>query len=100
MTSGAAPVVRVQELIGRIVLARNGRHVGRIEELRAEQRGHDYIVTDVLLGSGGLRERFAIVRHFRPRTKTIVVRWDQIDLSDPERPRLTCTVDQLRIEEG
>lgn len=25
-----------------------------------------------------------------------VARWDQLDISDPDRPRLTCAVEDLR----
>jgi hypothetical protein len=25
-----------------------------------------------------------------------VARWDQVDVSDPERPRLTCSLEELR----
>jgi hypothetical protein len=95
-----APVrtARVEVLLGRLVHAPDGARVGRIEELHAEQRGRDYVVTEFHLGSGGLRERLAILRHLTTRSRTIIVRWDQIDLSDPRRPRLTCPVSELRVQ--
>jgi hypothetical protein len=37
----------------------------------------------------GVKALFGIGRGGR------VARWDQIDLSDPDHPRLTCSVDEL-----
>jgi sporulation protein YlmC with PRC-barrel domain len=96
--------VRVQELLGRRVLAKNGRPIGRIEELRAEPRGRDLAVVEILTGPDAALERLAaslLVRALRlvvggeRRRAGYRVKWNQIDLADPRRPRLTCTVDEL-----
>ena len=58
------------------VLGRNGQRMGRIEELERMNLGVKMILG---LRGGGY-----------------VARWDQIDLSDPDRPRLTCAVDELQ----
>jgi sporulation protein YlmC with PRC-barrel domain len=89
--------VRLEDLLGRRVWARNGRAVGRIEEVRAEARGDEYEVTEYHLGPGALLERLALVNRLLGRQpQTLVVRWDQLDITDPARPQLTCTVDELR----
>jgi hypothetical protein len=99
MTTPRGREVNLEQLLGREVHALNGRRAGRIEELRAEKRGTGYVVTDFVLGPGGLLERMAISfqRTYlgRPHHGQ-VARWDQVDLSDPEHPRLTCNLDELR----
>lgn len=99
MTAPRGREVHLELLLGRQVHARDGRKVGRIEELRAEKRGAGYVVTDFVLGPTGLAERMALSfkltfldRHHKPQ----VARWDQLDLTDLEHPRLNCNVDELR----
>jgi hypothetical protein len=92
-------LVRVEDLIGQRVRERSGRVVGRIEEIRAEQRGDRYEVTEYHLGTGAMLERLAIVGHlFRLRSDTIVARWDQIDIQRPDAPVLTCPIEELKHE--
>jgi hypothetical protein len=92
-------LVHLEDLLGRRVETENGALVGRIEEVRAERRGNDYEVTEFLLGSGALVERLSIVtRVFGSRPRTLVARWDQIDISRPTAPRLTCAIDDLKVE--
>lgn len=89
---------RVELLIGRKVRAADGRAIGRIEELRAEREGNDYVVTEFHLGPIALIEALA-VRHLGltllGRAHGYRVRWDQLDLSDQEQPRLTCPVEEV-----
>jgi hypothetical protein len=91
--------VRLQDLVGARVHGSNGEVIGHIEEVRAERRGNDHEVVEYLLGSGALVERLALVRGlFGRRPTTLVARWDQLDIHDPERPLLTCRVDELKHE--
>jgi sporulation protein YlmC with PRC-barrel domain len=99
----AAPTaqhLRAETLVNCRVYAKNGRVVGRIQELRVQRHGEQYEVTAFVLGPGGLLERLAIIgRPFiRRRVHAVVARWDQIDLTQPDRPRLTCDHDELRVE--
>jgi len=90
--------VHLEDLLGRRVLAEDGRPVGRIEEIRAERRGDDYELTQYLLGPGALVERLSIVgRLLRRNPRMYVARWDQIDVTAPDRPRLTCPVEELEV---
>jgi hypothetical protein len=92
-------LVRVEDLIGQRVRERSGRVVGRIEEIRAEQRGDRYEVTEYHLGTGAMLERLAIIGHlFRPRSDAIIARWDQIDIQRPDAPVLTCPIEELKHE--
>ena len=82
--------VRVQDILGRQVRAGNNQSVGRIEEIRLEKRGKGYVVREYHLGAAALMERLsAHVGSWFGRARDIrVVAWDQMDLSEPKRPRL------------
>jgi hypothetical protein len=88
----------LDRLIGRKVIARNNQRVGRIEEFRAEPREGSYVVTEYVIGAAGLLERLDVgVRLILGRrVRGYVARWDQVDISDPDHPRLTCAVEELR----
>ena len=99
MTAPRRRLVRVEDLIGERVRERSGRVVGRIEEIRTEQRGNRYEVTEYHLGTGAMLERFAIIRNlFRLQPDTIIARWDQIDIARPGAPVLTCPIEELKHE--
>jgi hypothetical protein len=92
--------LRLELLLGRRVRDPEGRVVGRLEEFRATRDGDAWEVTAFDVGPSALLERLA-VRHFGslvPGTRPAGyrARWDQIDLSDPDHPRLTVPVDELQ----
>jgi hypothetical protein len=75
----------------------NNRVAGRLHEVRVERKGDSWVVTQYVLGPIGLFERlqlsiFLLVGHVR---RPSVARWDQVDISDPERPRLRCSLEEL-----
>ena len=95
--------LHVELLLGEKVFALNGLSIGRLEEIRTEiNRGHLY-VTEFLVGSYAFLERVAAWRLGRAVLRVVGaqkregyrIRWDQIDLSDPRRLRLTCELDEL-----
>jgi sporulation protein YlmC with PRC-barrel domain len=95
--------LHVELLLGEKVLAMNGVPIGRLEEIRTEvNRGHFY-VTEFLVGSYAMLERLAAWRIGRAvlrvvgaqRKEGYRIRWDQLDLSDPQQLRLMCEVDEL-----
>jgi hypothetical protein len=90
--------LRLDRLLGRQVRARNNQPAGRLQEFRASKEGRDWVVTEYVIGAAGLLERLGVgVRLLLGRRAGgYVARWDQLDISDPERPRLTCGVDELR----
>jgi len=93
--------VRLDRLLGRRVLAANNRSIGRIEEFRAERRGTGWVVTAYVIGRAGLWERLGLGVRLLVASKTAsgyVARWDQVDVSNPARPRLLCPVDELEKE--
>jgi hypothetical protein len=90
--------VYLDQLLGRTVVAGNNRTVGRLEEFRSEQRGDYFYIVEVVIGSAGLLERLnvGVKALFGMTGRGKVARWDQIDISDPEHPRLRCSVNDLR----
>jgi hypothetical protein len=90
--------LRLERLLGRQVLARDNHRVGRLEEFRTETQGSDSVITEYVIGVAGLFERLGvgIKLLFGRRGGGHVARWDQIDITDPDHPRLTCPVEELR----
>lgn len=93
--------LRLEDLLGRQVFARNHRRVGRIEEFRARWDGRTCTLEGVVIGVAGLYERLGLGAKLLAgrRRRAQVARWDQIDLSNPERPQLTCSVEELEDTE-
>jgi sporulation protein YlmC with PRC-barrel domain len=96
--------VRVELLLGKRVLALNGRSIGRLEEIHAATEGVSVVVTEFLVGSYAVLERLSALMIGRALLRVIGIRkrgggyripWDQLDLSDPERPRLLCKTEDL-----
>jgi sporulation protein YlmC with PRC-barrel domain len=92
-----AAELRLEDLLGREVYARNHRRVGRIEELRARWDGKTCTIEGVVIGVAGLYERLGLAARLLAggRRSGRVARWDQIDLAHPTRPVLTCALDEL-----
>jgi hypothetical protein len=90
--------IRLDRLLGRPVLAKNNRTVGRLEEFRAERRGDSWVITDYVIGEAGLLERLnlGVKLLFGSKRGGYLARWDQMDISEPDRPRLLCSPDELR----
>lgn len=90
--------VRIDRLLGRQVVAANGRSAGRLEEFRAEIRNGEYVITGYVIGVAGLAARLGVgVRALLSLPSTgYIARWDQIDFTNIEMPRLTCPVGELQ----
>ncbi|HJQ85607.1 MAG TPA: hypothetical protein VKA21_16075, partial [Candidatus Binatia bacterium] len=90
--------VHLERVLGRRVSDPDGRVVGRLEEVRVERRGEDWVVAEYLLGAAGLLARLSIFALRLPLARGpwgYRARWDQLDPSDPERPRLRCPLAEL-----
>ena len=90
--------LHLELLLGREVLDANGEKVGRIEEAIAQKIDGEWVVTEFLCGRFGAMERFSIhhlgnaLVHMLGATGTSPkaqrIKWSDLDLSDPEHPRL------------
>lgn len=96
--------VNLEHLAGRRVLTEGGRSIGYIEEIIAEQDGDDLVVTEFHVGIFAAFERLsastvgtALLDFFGLRRREGLYRipWDKLDISDPVRPRLLCSDDEL-----
>ena len=90
--------VRAELLLGRKVLGPGGRVDAHIEEIVLEPRGEDYVVREYLSGPEGFLEEIFDFAAGVPLLRSIPllgrrirrrpIRWEWLDLSEPERPRL------------
>jgi hypothetical protein len=89
--------IRIHKLLNRRVLDAGGKPVGRIEELRARVRDGACVVEEYVLGREGLMERLSVSELSLVALGALGARrgftgqrvaWEQMDLSDPHRPRL------------
>ena len=101
--------IHAEHLLGRIVHDADGRRVGRIEEIEAEQTRNGCYISSFILGEHGLLKRLAIrgieALLFRSITEKGVQRtrgvpWDKLDISNPKRPRLRWRRDELLGKHG
>ncbi|MBH8565569.1 hypothetical protein I8748_25920 [Nostoc sp. CENA67] len=100
--------VHLELLLGKSVLDLTGKAIGRIEEVRAEQQGREWIVTEYLIGYAATLERLSAwtiglkILHLLGAYKihgSYRVPWDKLDLTDPDKPRLLCSLNDLKLLE-
>jgi sporulation protein YlmC with PRC-barrel domain len=93
--------VRLERLLGRLLVDHLGVPVGRIEDVVAEPVGDAYRVTHVVVGPNGrVAQLFAVGYQLptlralglgrKPRIRRLP--WSWLDLSDPDHPRLRAEV--------
>jgi sporulation protein YlmC with PRC-barrel domain len=96
--------INVELLLDKEVKDSEGRSAGRIEEIRARREGEEIAVEAYHLGPEALLERLAapVMRlslmralGFHRHSLSLRVPWDQLDLSDPEKPVLRCPREEL-----
>ena len=91
--------IHFELLLGKLVRDPEGARVGHILAVRAEREGDDCVVRDFELGTAALLSRLGIsaarVAGLPVRSEPLRVPWDQLDLSDPEHPRLRCLLSEL-----
>jgi hypothetical protein len=96
--------LHLELLLGRQVHDVSGKPAGRIEEVRARAEAGECVIEEYLLGRGGLLERLSVA-HVLSAVVSLLggygtaaayrVPWDQMDLTDPTRPRLKCSAENL-----
>jgi hypothetical protein len=95
--------IQLELLLGKRVYALNGRPIGRLEEVCVELQQGVATVNEFEVGTYALFERLsawqigrAILGLFGSLIKSgYSVKWNQLDLSDPDHPKLTCSVTEL-----
>lgn len=95
----------LERLLGKVIVDVVGDRVGRIEEVRAEQQGDEWVVVEYLIGLAAVVERLSAwtlgltVLRFLGAHKlqqSYRVPWYQLDWTDPDQPRLRCTRHELK----
>ncbi|BAY10656.1 hypothetical protein [Calothrix sp. NIES-2098] len=97
--------IHLELLLGKQVLDSNGKAIGRIEEVRAEKQGEEWLVQEYLIGYAAILERLSAwtiglgILHLLGARKIYgghKVPWDKLDLSNPDKPRLRCSLEELK----
>lgn len=90
--------IRIDRMLGRQVIAKNGRRVGRLEEIRVHRSGDRWSVSDYAIGPSGLWQRLGIGARLIVGRKPhgYLAAWDQLEISEEGPLLLNCTVDELR----
>jgi len=96
--------INLEQLLGKEITDSSGRRAGRIEEIRARRDGEEIVVESYHLGPEALLERLAapvlrislfrmlgLHKHAHGRR----AEWDQMDLSNPDKPVLRCPREEL-----
>jgi hypothetical protein len=82
--------IRLDDLTGRVVRDQDGRSIGRLFEVRAEERGDEMVIVEYHIGPNAWLERvgFALRRFAGADTGRHIrkLAWDRVDLSDPDHP--------------
>lgn len=96
---------RVELLIGCRVVDASGEVVGRLEEIVADYVDNEYVVREFHVGALAAFERLGTGKLSRSLLRLIggdriykgyAVPWRQMDLTDPEHPRVTVAKAELR----
>jgi hypothetical protein len=97
--------VHAELLLGAKVRDVDGKVVGRIEEFRVNNTDKACLVESYLIGASALIERLSAWTLVRPVARALHarklyyvydVRWQDMDLSDPKRPKLRIAKGELR----
>jgi sporulation protein YlmC with PRC-barrel domain len=101
--------IQLYQLLGKKVVDANGEYTGRLEEIEAERGDEVCLINNYLVEHRGILDRimtWAIaqpVQHvipIREKSKPYRVPWDQLDISDPDHPRITVPQSELRRVRG
>jgi hypothetical protein len=89
--------VHVELLLGRRVRDADDKVIGRILAIGADRRG---VVEEFRLGPAALLSVLGIsaahIVGWPLSREPLRVPWQQLDLSDPEHPRLRCMLEELK----
>jgi hypothetical protein len=95
--------IHVERLLGRRVHDRDGRVIGRLEEMHAELVDGELVVTEFHIGPQATLERIGVFALRLPFfgalpfvRRAYHVSWDQMDFSDPHHPRYRGSIRDLK----
>jgi hypothetical protein len=90
--------IRLDDLLGRIVRDESGEPVGRLYDMRAEERGGELVIVEYYIGAHALLQRLGVslatlIGRETPEPRAIP--WDRLDISDPDRPVILSNAKKL-----
>lgn len=97
--------LNLYEILGRKVCDANGEYAGCLEEIEVERGDEACAVKSYLVEHRGLMSRITAWALADSLQKAIPVKeeslpyrvpWDQMDLADPEHPRITVAKSELK----
>lgn len=86
-------LVHLEKIVATKIRDIDGKIAGRLEEVHADWRGGECIVTYYVIAPKGTYALQEI--GLEKRTRSLIVPWDRMNFSDPDKPRLTCRIDEL-----
>jgi hypothetical protein len=96
----APRLLHLEQLHGRKVIDSEGAVAGCIHSVKAERVGKECLVREFLLGPAALWYRLGLsaagLVGLAMGSGALRVPWEQLDLADPEHPRLRCTIAELK----
>ena len=100
--------IQVQHLLGRKARDIDGRLVGRVEELLVKNENGEFVVLEYHLGPAAWLERITgaagqlpLFKHLSRNSRVEYrVRWDLMDLTDLDHPRVMVARDQLDADQN
>jgi sporulation protein YlmC with PRC-barrel domain len=102
--------LRLFEILGREVVDSEGKYAGRVEEIEAERGDDVSLIKSYLVVHRGPIDRVqtwalsAVIQKsipVREKSRPYRVPWDQMDMSDPEHPRILVPQSELsRVRSG
>jgi len=82
-------MIRLEELVGSLVRDRDGNEIGRVVDMRGEQRDSDVVIVEYFLSAGALMTRvgMSVRTLFGLQSKQPMrIPWNELDLSEPDNP--------------
>ncbi|TRC98317.1 hypothetical protein FJV76_13435 [Mesorhizobium sp. WSM4303] len=96
--------INLDQLAGRRIFSKEGRCIGHLEEIVADADGNELIVAEYHVGIFAAFERLSAssigtalldLGRLRHRKGIYRIPWDKLDISDPTRPTLRCSTQEL-----
>ena len=86
-------LLHLEQVVAKKIRDIDGRIAGRLEEVHADWQGDECVVTHYVIAAKGTYALRQI--GFERQTRSYVVPWDQMDFSDPQKPKLKCRIHDL-----
>ncbi|HEY3056664.1 MAG TPA: hypothetical protein VGK31_12105 [Thermoanaerobaculia bacterium] len=85
-------IVPLEVVIGKKVRDADGKRAGRLEEVHGDWQGDQCVITHYEIATSAFT---LVLRLLGAKGRHLVVPWDKLDFTDPQRPRLTGRVADL-----